>query len=459
MAESRARCILSFDIGTSSVKAGLFERDSGAPVWLHRESFRGIESEWVVEQWIRAVQAVCDQLPDCELEAIALSGNGPTVIPVREDGTALTDAMLWHDSRELRAPQTETFFLPKVAWVKSETPDVHGRVSCYMTCPEYLAFLMGGEAHSTSPSVAFDPFVWTRSELDVYGIDASLLPPLVRPGADVGATSVRGAELFGLPEGVPLFAAGPDFLMSQLGTSTIEPGQTCDRAGTSEGINHCTAEQVESKTVRCLPHVVPPYWNVAGILSSTGRIFEWFRSISRQRSVGYDRMLAEIAAAGIDDVPYFFPSTHEGAAWEFSQGMFVGLRSDHGTPEMGRGVVQAIGFAVRQSVESLRAAGCEVRELRACGGQAKNGLWNQIKADITGLPIVCPEVLDAELMGNVCCAKAGLGDAASPWEAAKALIRFDQRFEPVPESHARYSEGYERYLNSYQVFLEAFSKL
>ncbi|MFP4550811.1 MAG: xylulokinase [Spirochaetales bacterium] len=459
MIQAGMGCILSFDIGTSSVKAGLFDRATGEPVWLHRESFQDSKSEWVVEQWIRAVQAVCDQLPDGQLEAVSLSGNGPTVIPVREDGTALTDAMLWHDDREIRVPQAESFFLPKVAWVKQHAPEIHDQVTCYMTCPEYLAYLMGGDAHSTSPSVSFDPYVWTKAELDRYGIDGTLLPPLVRPGVRVGQTRRRGGELFGLGEGIPIFAAGPAFLMSQLGTATVEPGQTCDRAGTSEGINHCTAERVESEAVRCLPHVVPPYWNVAGILSSTGRIFEWFRSISRQRSVGYDRMLAEIGAAGIDDAPYFFPSTHEGAAWEFSQGMFVGLRSDHGTPEMGRGVVQAIGFAVRQSIESLHTAGCEVVELRASGGQAKNATWNQIKADITGIPIICPEVLDAELMGNVCCARAGLGDAASPWEAARELVRFDRRFEPVAASHHRYSEGYERYLVNYEVFLEAFSKL
>ncbi|MFW6292790.1 MAG: xylulokinase, partial [Spirochaetota bacterium] len=320
---------------------------------------------------------------------------------------------------------------------------------------EYLAFLLTGVPHSTSPSEHFDPYVWDEPGMRAYEIDADRLPPLARPGDQIGVTGARAVELFGLPAGVPVFAGGPDFLLSLLGTATIAPGRTCDRAGTSEGINHCCSQPTSSADVRCLPHVVPGLWNVAGVLSSTGRIFEWFRRISRQRAVGYERMLAEIEAAGFEEEPLFFPSMHRGAAWEFSRGMFVGLRSDHATAEMGRGVVHSIGYAVRASIESLRAAGCDVTELRACGGQAKNPIWNQMKADITGLPLSCPEVLDAELLGNCACALAGLGEFTSASEAAEEVVRFTSRYEPDSERHEQFSGGYSTYLSTYERFLAA----
>ncbi|MFW5688594.1 MAG: xylulokinase [Spirochaetota bacterium] len=453
-----AATILTFDIGTSSVKAGLFDRETGNARWLHREPLASGDPPdiWVTEQWVRAIQATMDQCPDPEgVAAVALSGNGPTVIPVAPDGTPLDDALLWLDRRELRVPGQPSFFLPKIDWFRREHPAVYEHTWQFMTCPEYLSFLMGAVPHSTSPSEAFDRFVWDNEGVARYGIDASLLPPLVRPGARVGAAGARARELFGLPVGTPVFAAGPDFLMSLLGTATVAPGTTCDRAGTSEGINHCCAGPTDSAEVRCLPHVVPGLWNVAGVLSSTGRIFEWFRRISRQRSVGYERMLAEIEAVGFEEEPFFFPSTHRGAAWEFSRGMFVGLRSDHATAEMGRGVVHSIGYAVRQSIESLRRAGCDVTELTACGGQAKNPIWNQMKADITGVPLRCPEVLDAELVGNLCCACAGLGDFAAPWDAAPELVCFSERYEPSVERHDQFTTGYETYLSTYERFLTA----
>ncbi len=449
--------MLTIDIGTSSIKAGAFSRADGSPQWLHRESLVSEPANlWVTERWIRALQATMDQCPSrASIDAIAFSGNGPTVIPVAEDGTAIHDALLWHDRREVSRIDHSSFFLPKVDWFRSHEPDAYRRTWRFMTCPEYLAFLFGGVPHSTSPSSEFDRYVWDAAGIAAHGVDSARLPPLVRPGDPVGRTDARCRELFGLPAGIPVFAGGPDYLMGLVGTAVTRPGTTCDRAGTSEGINHCLAHPTASRDVRCLPHVVPGLWNIAGVLSSTGRIFEWFRRISRQRSVGYERMLAEIDAAGFEEEPFFFPSMHRGAAWEFSRGMFVGLRSDHGTAEMGRGVVHSIGYAVRQSIESLRAAGCDVRELRSCGGQAKNPVWNQMKADITGIPVVCPAVLDAELVGSFCCALVGLGDQPTPWSAADRVVRLTDRYEPSEERHARFTAGYAKYLSLYERFLAA----
>lgn len=437
----------------------MFDRESRTPVWMHRQRL-DTGSGWVAERWVSALQATVDQAPKpLSLSAVALSGNGPTIIPVGREGQPLADALLWSDERELRVAGSASFFLQKVNWIRRNRPDIADACWQYMTCPEYLIFLMGGDVHTTSPSVDFDPFVWTDAELNAYEIPSGQVPPIVRPGAPVGRTNARTQELFGLPVDVPLFAAGPDFLMSLLGTDTVRPGTTCDRAGTSEGINHCSADPISADGVRTLPHVVPGLWNIAGILSSTGRIFEWFRRISRQQAVSYDHMLAEIEASGFEHYPFFFPSMHQGAAWEFSQGMFVGLRSDHTTAAMGRGVVHSIGFAVRQSVERLQESGCAVEELRACGGQAKNSIWNQMKADIIGLPVVCPETLDAELVGNLCCALAGAGDHESPEEAAGTAVVLGRRYNPREEQRAQFEEGYRRYLATYNAFLEALRSL
>lgn len=450
--------VLAFDIGTSSVKAALLERETGRLAWEHREPLPNDEHElaaWESERWVRAMQACVDQLPSgLALAAVALSGNGPTIVSVDRDGATIRQSMLWLDKREVRVGGQPSFFLPKIAWIMENEPDIYDRTWQFMTCPEYLGYLLTSVSHTTSSSDEFSPYVWDRAGVDAYAVDADKLPPLLAPGMAVGPIDGRGAELFRLPKGLPVFAGGPDFLMSLLGTATVDVGKTCDRAGTSEGINHCSGTPCENPIVRSLPHVVPGLYNVAGVLSSTGRIFEWFRRISRQRSVGYERMLREIVATGFDNEPYFFPSVHEGAAWEFSRGMFVGLRSDHATAEMGRGVVYSIGYAVRQSIETLQEVGCTVGELRSCGGQAKNPVWNQMKADMTGIPVVRPQIVDAELVGCACCALTGLGDFASPWEASRLLVRMADHFLPDRVRTEQYERGYHAYLRVYRRYTE-----
>ncbi len=235
--------------------------------------------------------------------------------------------------------------------------------------------------------------------------------------------------------------------MALLGTATVEPGRTCDRAGTSEGINHCAKTAVSSSRLRTLPHVIPGLYNVAGILSSPGRIFEWFRRISGQQQISYDKMLEAII-----DLPHggkrplFLPSLYVGATYEFTDAIFMNLEPDHDAPNLGRAIVESIGFSIRSLVETLEREGCRIEELRASGGQARNNRWNKMKADITGVSICVPAVIDAELTGNAVVALTGEREFTDPVEGAEALFRMEHRFEPDKQEHEAFAEEYQRFL-------------
>jgi len=203
---------------------------------------------------------------------------------------------------------------------------------------------------------------------------------------------------------------------------------------------------VVSPRLRTLPHAVDGLYNVAGILSSTGRIFEWFRRISGQQEKSYEKMLSEIAAVPHHRRrPVFLPSLHRGETWEFSGAAFVELEPEHGIPEMGRAVVESIGFSVRDLIETLEANGCPVGELRVSGGQARNHTWNQMKADMTGRTVVVPEVIDAELLGNAVAGLVGEGLFGSFTEASESLFRVARRFIPAEAESGAYHDLYERF--------------
>lgn len=450
----QAVSVLTFDIGTSSVKAGVFDRHTLVCSWEHRTALRAPEHEHGVydpNAWLEALESICAALPTGPIDAVALSGNGPTVIPVDAHEAPADGAYLWFGTNERRIEANASFFLPKIAWIRENRPAVYARTRRFMTCPEYLSFVLGADPHTTSPSVEFDPYVWDSSGAAAYGVDPALLPPVVRPGTVVGRVSEVAAGRFGLPAGTPIVTGGPDFLASLLGTAAVVPGRTCDRAGTSEGINFCSAVPVADVRVRTLPHAVEGHYNVAGLLSSTGRIFEWFRRITHQQGRSYDRMLGEIESAGLERRPLFFPSSHAGAAWGFSTGAFVGLHSDHTAVDLGRAVVLSIGFAVRQSIEILREVGCDVETLRVCGGQARNEIWNQMKADITGCAISVPAVLDAELVGGAICALKGLGEVDDLGAAAGELVRFDHTLAPRPTMHDELNGLFAEYISRYET--------
>lgn len=447
--------ILSLDFGTSSIKGGLIDGEGRLTAWQHEgllDSAAADLAHWQPRLWLTGFAQIVARmrrsglLDNRALRAIVLSGNGPTVVPVDRRGLSLGESLLWVDRRTLRASETSSFYLPKIAWIKEKQSELYEQTGAFLSFPEYLNLYLSGEQATITPSEEFREYIWTDEQLQAFGLDVRKFPPFVRIGERIGTVTRRAGEELGLPEGLPVIAGGSDFLMSLLGTAAVVPGRTCDRAGTSEGINHCVEAPISSPRIRCLPHAVAGLYNAAGILASTGRIFEWFRDISGQHGKDYREMMQEIVALGHDrPTPFFFPSLHTGEVWEFDDAIFAELNPEHRAPEMGRAVVESIGFGVRDLIESLESSGCRVELVRACGGQARNEIWNQMKADITGKTIAVPAVVDAELVGNACAGMVGLGDFSSLAEASEALVRLQEHYEPRGEEHARYSEEYRVY--------------
>ena len=452
------RTYLVLDIGTSSLKGAVMS-SHGEQLSSIRQRIMGPSektADFRSSRWTDALRRAVPRLSrGYHIDAVVLSGNGPTVVAVDDAGEPVGDPLLWLDGRSESIPGNTSFYLGKIAWFERHAAAVD-RVRWYLPFPEYLIHWLTGEAVATTPGDEFSPFIWSDGDRRRADIDASRLPPFVTVGTVAGHVRRERAEALGIPAGTPVVAAGSDFLMSLVGTNTLRPGETCDRAGTSEGINHCSATRIDRPGLRTLPHVIPGLYNVAGILSSTGLLFEWFREISGQKSRDYgDMMLDILEIPDSATIPWFFPSVHRGAAWEFQRGMFIGLGPEHDSAAMGRAVVLSIGFAVREAVDILRDASCDVAHLNACGGQARNGLWTQMKANMTGVPIQVPAVPDAELTGDLCAGMVGLGEASSIQEAAHSVVHMVHTFEPDPDRSAFFTEQYHRYRERYRRFREA----
>ena len=469
------KSLLCIDIGTSSIKGGVINESGTLEQW-NRVSLYAPSGEdfnhWDPLHWVdaigeliaglgksapgRAVQGKSAQgksaparLPHANLahvSGVAVSGNGPTVVPVDDNGTPSYEALLWLDKRNIKIDDQPSFFLPKVKWFSVNQPGLYERTNLFFSCPEYICYLLTGEAVTITPSGEFSSYIWDSSGIEAYGLDKEKFPPFVPVTHRIGTVQKKAEEKFGIKAGTPVYASGSDFLMSLLGTAAVVPGRTCDRAGTSEGINYCSRVEIGHPRLRCLPHVIEGYYNVAGILASTGRVFEWFRKISGQLEKPYRQMFEEIeAVAHKENFPRFFPSLHRGPVWDFSGGAFTGLEPYHEAPCMGKAVVEAIGFAVKDLIYTLEENNCRIDELRVSGGQARNVLWNRKKADITGKQIVVPAVVDAELLGNAAAGFTGAGLFSTLTEAAETLFRAEEVYEPRREEFEYYESAFATY--------------
>ena len=473
--------ILAVDVGTTSLKAGVFGPEglplSRAEVPVHlsdREDPLHHEADpnnWLGALGLAAAQLEVSRLRD--LEAVVISGNGPTLVPVGAGGQPLGFAMTWMDRRGVEEATLvgeatgryvdPTFYLPKAYWIYRHRRSLYERARWFMTCPEFVAFYLSGTAVTVLPGEGFKPYMWTEEVVRRLGMEPAKFPPFVRPGERIGRVRRKSEEVLGIPAGVPVYAGGPDFIMTLLGTASVIPGRACDRAGTSEGINLCSSRPLEDPRLLCLPHPVEGLHNISGIVSTSGKALEWFKNSSGRRGLDYESLFEEVCevpagARGLLFLPYL--AGERSPLWDpYARGCFVGLTMNHGRKEMTRAVVEAVGFAIRDVIEVMGENALAVEELRVTGGQARSPVWNQVKADITGKRILVPESLDSELLGDACVGLYAMGRHHSLAEAAERVVRIRKTYTPTPRLAAMYGSLFELYRQSYRGLKEVFAGL
>jgi xylulokinase len=430
-------------------------------------------------EWLRAFEKALRQIgPLAGVEALVISGNGPTVIPVSGepslDGDGLSlpadTARLWLDRRAaeeaetvsalMGAPVDASFFLPKILAVKRREAELYERTKYFLGTAELLVFALTGRAVSVFPSEGLDRWYWNDEVLEKAGLDKEKFPPFVFPGDEIGILLPAMARHLGFGKTVKVFAGGPDFFVSILGTGTVKPGGVCDRSGTSDGINLCTRERVTDRRLMSYGHPIKGYWNLSGIISTTGKAIAWVRKLLGVEKESFDSFyaLAAKAAPGAAKVLFLpYLSGERAPLWDpQARGVFMGLSLASGRAELARAVAEGICFAVRDVAEVMEELGAPVCEFRVTGGPAESAFLNQLKADITGRPVLAPARKDAEITGLAILGLTALGKYASTAEAAETLVKIAKKYEPHSGSKQLYDERFGAYRELYRTLKERF---
>jgi len=473
--------LLAFDVGTSVLKGGLFEM-SGAPVSRAEIPLALIAHpdplwhEADALTWIAALGEVAARLgvPGAgRIDAVVVSGNGPTLVPTDAEGNPLSNAMTWMDRRcvsEARivseksgVPIDPTFYLPKAYWFYRNRPDVYERARYFFSCPEFVEYVLTGVPVTFLPAPQFTRYIWDRELIAALGMAPEKFPPFIASGRIVGAVSGKGERATGIPAGVPVVSGGPDFVVSLLGTGTVFPGRACIRSGTSEGINLCARFPVEDRRLMCLGHIAEGCWNISGIVSTTGKALEWFKNATGRSEASYERVFEDAGGAppGADRLIFLpYLAGERAPLWDpRARGTFIGLTLNHGMREMTRAVVESAGYAIRDVIEVMEEIGLSVQDLRITGAPARSRLWNQIKADITGRRILLPALPDADLAGDACLALYALGAFDSLAGASESIVKIGEVFEPDAQRKKLYDELFLLYRESYTSLRPVFDKL
>jgi xylulokinase len=500
--------LVGLDIGTTAVKAGIYE-STGRVLSVAAQEYQiahpgpdraelDAETYWTatVTAIRRAIGAA--GVDPARVSSLAVSSQGETVVAVDAHGRPLGPAIVWLDNRTLAEARelagqfgdavvyertgvpsiTPTWTACKLLWWRLHEPELFAAARHFLLVEDFVIHRLTGryvtEGGVQSTSLLFDIRTggWWDAMLDAVGVEQARLPGIVRPGTVVGGLSSNAAEALGLPRSVRVVAGGMDQGAGAVGVGNVSGGMISESTGGAltlqASVDHHGGDPTGQTPVYV--HSAPHRYLYCPVCPTGGLALTWFRDqfgadlvarAERDGSSAYD-LLTELAAGvapgadGLTMLPHLmgaFSPEYEPEA----RGAFYGFTLHHGRPHFVRAVLEAVAFMLRRNLELLAGAGASATEIRSHGGGSRSPLWNQIKADACGLPVVTLEGDAAAVRGDAMIAGVAAGVFPDLEAACSAMVVVQDRYEPDPTTRAAYDEAYGRYIRLFDALRPLFS--
>lgn len=498
--------LMGVDVGSTGVKAVVFTPEGEIAGSAYREYPEVYPSPGWIELrpddvWggTQAVIREAAQQAGGAVKSLAISALGEAFTPVSRDSEFLHNTIVSPDARATSQaenlgatlgaerifrltgmPLSPSFTLPKLIWMREEMPAVHEQTWKYLLWPELIHLKLGLTPridHSLAGrTMAFDVRErrWSAEMLDVAGIPAEMLADPIAPGEIVGELSAEAARDVGLEPGCVVVAGGHDQPMNALGAGVVRPGMCADGMGTVECITVAFDEPVLSDAMRahnygCYPHVAGDQYATIAYNYACGSLLRWWRDLFGAEAVAeaartgadvWEIILADLpeGPSGLLWLPYFAGS---GTPYldPRAKGAIIGLTLDTDRGRLVKALLEGTCYELDLNIRALDEAGVPIERLRATGGGSRSDTWLQLKADITGKPVVRLNVSESGCQAGAILGGVALGVWRDVHEAASALVTEGAEFTQRAEMHERYAELREAYTDTWPALREVAHRL
>ncbi|WP_067034113.1 xylulokinase [Allomuricauda sp. CP2A] len=275
---------LGIDLGSSSIKLALVERETGKkvivvqepegemPMMAPRKGWAEQRPQLWWELFCTGTKKIIEKqgVSPSEIVGLGIAYQMHGLVLIDKNGETLGNSIIWCDSRAVaigdEAYETVgrdtcesrllnspgNFTASKLGWVKRNQPKVFGQIYKFLLPGDYIAFRLSGIASTTIPGLSEGIF-WdfhnncvSREIMDFYGIPHDTVPEIVETFGVQGKVSAKGAEESGLVEGIPILYRAGDQPNNALSLNVFEPGELAASGGTS-GVVYAVVDNLSAK--------------------------------------------------------------------------------------------------------------------------------------------------------------------------------------------------------------------
>ncbi len=485
--------IMSFDVGTSGVKAALVSLEGvltasverGYPLVTPRPGWAEQDPLAYWEALCACAREVTAGLGErAAVVGISLCTQWKGIIPVDRAGNVLHNSLIWLDARAeeeagiLNARLgTQEFtgqsYWARLMWLRRHCPEIYRRAETIFEANSFLRWkLTGVRAMDISNDFihSCDPVVdgYFDRLLAAAEIDRAKFPPLVQSTDRVGEVTAQAGREMGLPAGIPVFAGCCDIPAVAVGAGCGQRSMAHVYLGTSGWVAAVMEHRSEYVHVPSAPFRREDDILLFG-MQSVGLALNWtiaqfYRREQEQLGKGIfdllERELADIPA-GSDRLlatPWLsgeLPPLSERARVVFLNGSAI-----HDRRHFVNAMMESVCYTIRQRIEQCEAfLGHPLEEITAVGGGASGRHWMQMLADVLQIPVLVPQANQhTGAIGGAYCALVGLGVCRDLSEIRRR-IGIAGRYEPNRECWEEYRHMYEAFTGLYPALDPVFRKI
>jgi xylulokinase len=521
---SDGRYLLAIDLGTSGPKVALFTADCQVvvgsevePTSLHLEPGGGAEQD--PEDWWRAVCAASRRLlgrhPEeaRRIAAVGCTAQWSGTVPVDASGRAISNAIIWMDSRGGKHVRRAMGGFPRVMgygaakllrWVRltggvpghsgkdslahilflmAERPDVYARAAKLLEPKDYLNLRLTGRIAASYDSITLhwvtdnrrpDRIDYHPALLRGVGLDRGKLPDLGRAVDVLGPLTAEAARALGAPEGAQVVLGTPDVQSAAVGSGAVRDYEPHLYLGTSSWLTcHVPFQKTDAlRNMASLPSPLPGRYFVGNEQESAGACLTFLRD---QVFFAQDELGTALPAAAYRRFDELVEKAPPGSRKVVFTPWLYGERTPVEDPtirggwhnvslgttrgELVRSVYEGVAYNARWLLQSVeRFTGRTLGPINLIGGGAKSEVWCQIQADVLGRPIrQMADPLQANARGAAILAAVAMGYGTFEQIAGKVPVA--RTFQPVPERRALYDELFAEFLRLYRADRAAHARL
>lgn len=488
--------VLALDVGTSSVRAELYDRlgrrienvEGRTKYQMTATQDGGVEIDAdtlltiigdTIDQCLDSAAAVVPDL-DRAIGAVGYSNFWHAVLGVDEAGNAVTPLYNWSDTRSAEDAQAlgerlgrrwihertgvvphTSYYPAKILWLRRTNPPVVARVARWVSIGEYFYAKVFGRfvcgVSMASGTGLFNPNLnaWDEEMLAAVGIGVEQLAPLAEESEGLHGMRAEFAARWPALRNARWLPAAGDGACSNIGSGCATRDLIAINVGTSGAMRVCwPAAAVQIPSGLWCYRANRRYALIGGALSNGGDVYAWCKRMLRldDDDEAIEAQLATLAADGhgLTVLPFF--SGERSTGWHGdARATITGMHLSTDPIEILQALLEAVCYRFEAIYERLRAElSGQPRIIASGGGILNSQVWTQMMADVIGVPVVASAVPEASSRGAALLALEAFGHIKDFSEVETPLGRV---FEPQAENYERYQEGRARQEKLYELLI------